>query len=497
MKNQKEKIDLLFKDEIGSYEVAPPSELKEKVFIELNASGFYDKKRRNLIITLILFFISSIAVISLLFIKGNEGNNSGATANINISKAELFEKNPSITSESHKERKTISPYSKKSNPEQKKRNSLSENKSSKTKPKKDSNNSNTISNNDGPVTKQSNNNTNNSADVNNENQDIIINEGYSVNEKKPTSKNASAQISDNLLLPDKIPAKNYESFSLYDKGINEQYVKNVRSNQPLVLSIGLNAGHSLIQSPILNISKTNSEDNNNYSYKMDWPSGSIGLNVKIEKKHFFAEAGLQISKFTENISTERILSNPRNFQNINTTQNSLIDTTGGYFHYFYISDSNVRIIDSLWTWNVDTSLYDVYDTIKTNIYDTLNNPSWKNSYTFFDLPLTIGWQTNLGRFNLGIKTGPIINMLIATKGVMPSQFNGTIIKTDINEGFKKYQFGLSWQASVMVGYYLSSNLMLECAPYYRFTLIGIKPVNSDAAIKNNSFGLQLGLRYYF
>jgi hypothetical protein len=104
---------------------------------------------------------------------------------------------------------------------------------------------------------------------------------------------------------------------------------------------------------------------------------------------------------------------------------------------------------------------------------------------------------NFGRLNLGFKTGPIINMLISVKGNMPILYNNTIILSDIKNEFKKYRFGLSWQAAATVGYFISSNIAVELSPYYKFNLIGIKPINKEAEIKNNSFGLQVGLRYYF
>ncbi len=492
MKNQKEKIDLLFRSELGGFEVAPPPDIKENVFIEMAASGMYDTRKRYLLITLLLLFISSIAIVSILLFMGNDDKKAGNTANINISKAE-FSRNIIIPSNKINKENFLNPNSNNLTQKQKNDNALSENKTS---GKNDNNNLTgnkstevlkTISDKNTDLTIE--NNSTKSEDNNIKN--------FSESEKTTDNKTRNPFLWDKTITSDPIKTLQQDQISIFNGEINSKIVQKVKSKNPLIVSLGLNAGHSVLQKPILNLYKSDNDDNDNYSYKLDWPSGSIGMNVKIEKKQFFGEFGLQVSKFSEKISTDKILTNPGTVQNINIAgQNSHIDSTG-YFHYFYVSDSNVRVIDSVWAWQVDTSYYNTYDTVNETVYDTLKNHSWKNSYTFIDMPLFFGWQMNFGRFNLGIKTGPIINMLITTKGNMPIKYNNTIILSDIKEQFKKYQFGLSWQAAATLGYFMTSNLVLECSPYYRFTILGIKPVNTGAEIKNNSFGLQLGLRYYF
>ena len=487
MKNQEEKFDLLFKEEIGNYELAPPPELKEKVFIEMQASGFFSKNGRNILIILSLLFISLMAVITLLFFNANKTIAYGKPADATAFITEPAKSENKIISESQKNASYKLLKSNKLNENHYKNKPANEKKSSKNEAKPYNTNNSLI------VTTDPNLQTSQEVNIKNKSE-INITESSSLQEK---SKNVNSPALAETFLPHRMINISSDAFSLFNKGINENLVRNIKTKQPLILSIGFYAGHSLVQGPVLNISKTNNEDENNYTSMMQWTSGSIGMNVKIEKKHFFGEIGLQVSKFTEQINTDKILTNPSVFQNIDITQNSLIDTTGGYYHYYYVSDSNVRVIDSVWTWKVDTSLYNVYDTVNKTTYDTITNPSWKNSYSFIDLPLSFGWQKNFGRFNFGIKTGPIINLLITTKGSIPIKYNNTIILTDIKDEFKKYQFGLSWQAAATLGYFISSNFAVECSPYYRFTLIGIKPINTGAEIKNNSFGLQLGLRYYF
>jgi hypothetical protein len=493
MKNQKEKIDLLFKDEISDYEIAPPAELKEKVFIEMQASGFYNKKGRNILIMLLLLVISIMAFISVLIYNNDNLAFVNSIKNYS-SKPQITEKGNILTSVNKNKEIAIplqdNKFKENKNQTQDHNSFLTQNKPDKIDTKSISNQNETIITTDPDIQK--------SNDISiNDKPEVIVNDSYVINEKNSNIENSPPTIYNNTSLPERINIIDIANFSIYDGNINDKLVRKIKTKQPLLISMDLNAGHSLVQGSVLNIAKANNEDANNYTSKMQWLSGSIGMNIKFEKKHFFGEAGIQISKFTEEISTDKILANPYGFHTLEISgQNTQVDSTG-YYHYFYISDSNIRVIDSVWAWDIDTSFYNTYDDVYKTAYDTLLNHSWKNSYTFIDIPLFFGWQMNFGRLNLGFKTGPIINMLISVKGNMPILYNNTIILSDIKNEFKKYRFGLSWQAAATVGYFISSNIAVELSPYYKFNLIGIKPINKEAEIKNNSFGLQVGLRYYF
>jgi len=268
-------------------------------------------------------------------------------------------------------------------------------------------------------------------------------------------------------------------------------------HNPLLWSIGISAGHSLYQNQM--ISLPSSFDDNNYSFNtaMDFPSFSIGLDARAEKKHFFFDFGVQYAHFSEVISSADVMLNPHAEQLVNWTGQTLqIDTAGGYYHYYYLCDSIVRVLDSVWTWNIDSSLINNYDTINKKVYDTLKNPEWKNSYTFIEIPFFFGWQHNFGKINIGLKTGPLLSMLIGTKGYIPSNISENATLNETGSEFKKFRLGLSWQVSAVASYFISERMLIECQPYYRFTISGIKSP-TGYTLKNNSLGLTVGIRYYF
>ncbi|HNW89347.1 MAG TPA: hypothetical protein PKN48_06765 [Bacteroidales bacterium] len=266
---------------------------------------------------------------------------------------------------------------------------------------------------------------------------------------------------------------------------------------PLIWSAGFNIGQAIHQNPLIQLQKAQDENNYSFNTSLDFPSAIAGLDFRAEKKHFFFDFGVQYSHFSENIKSDDLLINPQSQQFYNFAGQTMnIDTGGGYYHYFWICDSIIRIIDSVWTWKIDSSFTDNYDTINTTVYDTLNNPEWKNSYTFIELPFSVGWQYNFGKINVGLKTGPILSMLIGTKGFIPAYMNDQTTQNAVDTEFRNFRIGLSWQVSAVVSYFISERILIECQPYSRFTITGIKS-SSGYTLKNNSLGLMAGIRYYF
>jgi hypothetical protein len=275
---------------------------------------------------------------------------------------------------------------------------------------------------------------------------------------------------------------------------------NERKNRktPLLWSVGFNLGHSLIQSGIIKTYEQVSDDNIVIDSKLNFPSGFAGINVRGEKRHLYFDFGLQYTNFSEKISTNQLLYNSQEYQNISFLgQTAVIDTNGSYWHYFYISDSTIRIIDSVKTWRTDTNVITVYDTTFAQRFDTLKNPAWVNSYSLFEIPLNIGWMKNFGRVNLGLSTGPIFSLLVGTKGKMPYHKTNQTELIAIKQEFHQFRLGVSWQMSGLINYQFSNRMLVEFSPYYRHTLLPFKSSGTSSTLNNNSFGLQLGIRYYF
>ncbi|HOH84180.1 MAG TPA: hypothetical protein PLI16_06155 [Bacteroidales bacterium] len=315
-------------------------------------------------------------------------------------------------------------------------------------------------------------------------QEINKTTGYSPNVRTEFA------ISEMLTLPGLIDTENSLKVSYPPAPVNKM-------RQPLSWSVGMNIGHSLLQYPLTRLPENRDDDTYSYSSTLYYPSITAGIDIRAEKRHLFFEAGVQYALFTENIKSDNVLINPQNHQFYNFTGQTMnVDTGGGSYHYFWICDSVPRLLDSVWTWKIDTTYLNLYDTVNTKVYDTLHHPEWRNSYTFIELPLSVGWQYNFGRLNVGIKTGPIMSLLVGTKGFVPSGRNEQAYMNTLDSEFKKFSMGLSWHIATMVSYLINERILLECQPYYRMNLKSIS-TSSGYAMKNNSLGITVGVRYFF
>ncbi len=534
MKSSEKNFDELIKQQLGDIEIQPPAPLKKQLFGKLARLAFFRNiKRYSLFVTLLLL-ISALGIFSYNSIQktdsspkenngfksstykaDNENNNtaaqkiqditfnekkSDATHNENTSNdhnsnntqalAENttdFEKNYKTEAEYSAAKNAVVPIK---NPSLKTHDDNitstlatsapgtpteihAEYKSNST----DLNNSLAV-NKSGTTLPESNNTT--AAGVQETNKTI----DYSANVR------TGFAISEMRSLPGHINTENTLKMAYPEAPVNKMH-------QPLLWSVGLNIGHSLMQYPWTRLPENTDDDNYHYSSTLYFPSITAGIDIRAEKRHLFFDAGIQYARFTENIKSDNILINPQNQQFYNFTGQTMnVDTGGGSYHYFWICDSVPRLLDSVWTWKIDTTYLNHYDTINTKIYDTLNHPEWRNSYTFIELPLSVGWQYNFGKLNIGIKTGPIMSLLLGTKGFVPSGRNEQAYMNTLNSEFKKFSMGLSWQVAAVVSYFISERMLLECQPYGRMSIKGVS-TSSGYVMKNNSLGITVGVRYFF
>jgi len=234
-----------------------------------------------------------------------------------------------------------------------------------------------------------------------------------------------------------------------------------------------------------------------YSSSFKNTFGPIGINFRAEKKNLFFDFGIKYSSFQEKIQTPFGLTNPYDKENIDLIGHYITVDTSAYYHYYWISDSTVRIIDSVWTVEFDSTSHNLYDTTYTKIYDTVHNPVLSVKYTRLDFPLFIGWNTMVKRFQFGVSTGPIINLFINTNNSISPDYIYYETFKDLNGKFSKFKVGLSWQISASAGYFITNRLVVELSPYYRFRVINVKPDYSNATIRTSEIGVNAGIRYFF
>lgn len=483
MKNFQEDFDLLMKTSLGNMEVSPPEKTKSDIFKKLSRYTLWYKIKRNSIFILAIILLNVLGIFSYKTI-----NQTPSLIAKNVNQNKQINNISSINTQENNQNKNLQTLNetKSYNSLVNKNSNIINNKTKKNIITEPLANTSDIQNN---MTENYSNSSQNTG------FETKVNEQTNTSDLQTTKNETANNLRTTLAVP-KMKTLNTINIS-DDFHITQNEFSTKKIKQALLWSFGINIGHSIVQNPMLSIPE--SFDDNNYSINssMNFPSAILEMDFRAEKKHFFFDFGVQYSHFSETIKSDNILYNPQEKQYLNFTgQTTQIDTAGGYYHYYYICDSIIKIIDSVWTWRIDTNMIDNYDTLYNKIYDTMNHPEWKNSYTFIEIPFSVGWQYNFGKINIGLKTGPLLGILIGTKGFIPAYINESSSLTALNSEFKKFRLGLSWQISGVVSYFISERMLLECEPYYRFTVAGIKST-SAYRLKNNSLGLMLGIRYYF
>lgn len=261
-------------------------------------------------------------------------------------------------------------------------------------------------------------------------------------------------------------------------------------------SLGIGAGLGLYQSVILlENDNTSSDKQQQLNHKQSFPSYFVNISARGEKKNFFFDMGLSLTNFSEKWTEEQLLYNQSQNQQINWSNQYFVYDTTQYWHYFYVSDTNIRIIDSVWSDQIDSTIFNIYDTIYTVQFDTMHNVVLKNSYTFLEIPLLLGWKFNMGRYGLSLSTGPIVSMLIASSGKIP--YNSMEVNELIpaSRQFKQFSLALSWQLNANLNYKISERLQFEIGPYYRYCILPFKSNEKKYLIRPHNLGIQTGFRF--
>ncbi|MCX6268109.1 MAG: hypothetical protein NTW16_12240 [Bacteroidetes bacterium] len=122
---------------------------------------------------------------------------------------------------------------------------------------------------------------------------------------------------------------------------------------------------------------------------------------------------------------------------------------------------------------------------KKDVWDSLMKLEYAKvvkRYTYLQIPMIMGydfWQSD--RISFGVRVGPVLSVLIATKQLSPNYDPGTKRIISIND-IAPEQVSLNWQ--VMAGFNtairLTGSLNLEIEPWarYYFNSVYEKPVNN-------------------
>lgn len=183
-----------------------------------------------------------------------------------------------------------------------------------------------------------------------------------------------------------------------------------------------------------------------------------------------------------------------------------IDTTF-YWQYFQIDsyqydttwyiniDTLLQTGDTLLIPNVDSTLFQITDSIQQAEYDTILKAKYAGyncSFTYLEIPLNGRYMLFDGKFSAFLVAGVIPSFLISKTGKLPVYEVGVMVETkDITY---EYGFNLSGYGAVTLHYNLHDGFSVFAEPFIRRILISTMK-NDQFVYKSNSWGVKFGVSY--
>jgi len=267
-----------------------------------------------------------------------------------------------------------------------------------------------------------------------------------------------------------------------------------------------------------------------YSGIYNW---SLGLNANYKIKNFNIQAGIAYTKYTENYTykDEKITTNSYNDKRymavgeytyideyydwviFGSHTEIKIDTISSSYELVEYELPYATIIDTVWSYNVDSSAVIVMDSTQIIKYDTLTAIKYdsvkvvvvdavkeirfidvRNQYSYIEIPITIGYEFNAKhKFSYVINAGLVTGIFVNAKGKGVTLSNEIV---DLNTlPFMKLTF--TGMASAGVHYKFSKEMSLILEATYRKNFTSIYETDYFMEKRFDSFGLKVGVKYRF
>jgi hypothetical protein len=255
------------------------------------------------------------------------------------------------------------------------------------------------------------------------------------------------------------------------------------------------AGLSAVVHRIIN--PTSFYNNAAYARSKILNGSEISAEFRIENDQITMVSGIGFSFFSQDFYAEKLIYHPHtDIQYIFSGSIESIDSAG-YWHYYYIADSIVHFVDSLWNWSVDTSVVHVFDTNYVNQSDTMKNVNWTTHFQQISVPLLLGKTFTAGRFQLTLLGGISLGIIKANHGyVLHSEQSAYPFRT-LQSVFPENYFTISAVGTLSAGYFINERTLIELKPFFIYQLnkMNIQEQNTD--IQFHRLGVSAGLRFYF
>jgi hypothetical protein len=176
----------------------------------------------------------------------------------------------------------------------------------------------------------------------------------------------------------------------------------------------------------------------------------------------------------------------------------------GDYRVKYRSKDSIGYFTSIISFIVTPGNKIIFTTKDIAVYDSVEHVADNRAisrYTYLQIPLLIGYELfETNRFSIGIKAGPSISFLIASKEALPfiDYPNAQLIRVD-NNSLTRVEMNWEIQAALDIEYRLSKNFSIYADPSYKhyFKPFEMEESESVKAKDPYSIGIELGIRVNF
>jgi hypothetical protein len=137
------------------------------------------------------------------------------------------------------------------------------------------------------------------------------------------------------------------------------------------------------------------------------------------------------------------------------------------------------------------------DTIITS-RDSMATYASSITYSYWNIPLLLGYAWKLNKFEIGIQSGVVINAKFTKQGSsIDPQTLEPVTMPENSASFFRNRASLSLYAGVINEYRFNKHIGIFAEPYFQWQL---KPITTEAAPveqRLHQFGLNTGIKYSF
>ena len=243
--------------------------------------------------------------------------------------------------------------------------------------------------------------------------------------------------------------------------------------------------------------------------EIKWKDDIICHDFRIRKrKSYFVEVGLQLGRPIKTISgsdTEKPLLDLRNQTERTWYSWGAYGKIGMYLYKGIYASTGIEFMQSKELFILEKEAitkmiinFDPNTGLPTDTSFVTGNLVNKGEirYNAIDLPLSVGFLSNVQKWNFGAEVSARINLKFSAIG---KTYNQNLALTRIeNEGnMYKSNIGLSLKGSVMIGYHIFRKTTVILKPYYLWQTKPVNDASNPVVTKLNNVGVELGVRRDF